>query len=162
MKAKYLIVALGLLAGASASARAPVPADGPQADGCYGPQSATKLFVDVHGLRNAKGLVAVTLYADDRSKFLVRHGSLYVARAPTQSPNTRVCIHLPTPGVYAVAVYHDEDSSRKLNRSMVGTPTEGFGFSNNPSTFFGLPNFTKVRLNVPRTNGETTINMRYP
>ena len=89
-------------------------------------------------------------------------GSLYVGRVPAQSPNARVCIYVPNPGIYAVAVYHDEDSSRKLNRNALGMPTEGFGFSNNPSTFFGLPAFAKVRLNVVGSGSQTTINMRYP
>jgi uncharacterized protein (DUF2141 family) len=156
---RFLIVALGLLAGASATA--PATAEPAQGD-CTGHPSGTRLYVNVQGLRSDKGLVAVTLYADDKSKFLVRHGSLYVGRVAAQSPNTRVCIFVPNPGIYALAVYHDEDSSRKFNRNALGMPVEGFGFSNNPPTFFGLPNFGKVRLNVVGNGTSTTIKMRYP
>ena len=160
MMRKFLIVALGLLAGASTAA--PALAGPPPQGDCTGRPSATKLYVNVQGLRSSTGLVAVTLYADDRSKFLVRHGSLYVGRVPARAPNTRVCIFVPNPGIYAVAVYHDEDSSRKLNRSALGLPTEGFGFSNNPPTFMSLPNFSKVRLNVVADGSFTTIKMKYP
>lgn len=163
MLSKIFVLALGLLAGASAGVPlSAAPAQPLQADDCTGHPSATRLFVNVQGLRSSKGLVAVTLYADNKSKFLVRHGSLAVGRVPAHAPNTRVCIHVPAPGVYAIAVYHDEDASRKLNRSAIGTPQEGFGFSNNPSTFFGLPAFSKVRTNVPRTDSTITVNMRYP
>jgi uncharacterized protein (DUF2141 family) len=159
MMRRFLIVALGLLAGASAAA--PATAEPAQGD-CTGHPSATKLYVNVQGLRSSKGLVAVTLYADDKSKFLVRHGSLYVGRVPAHSPNTRVCIFVPNPGIYAIAVYHDEDSSRKINRSMLGLPTEGFGFSNNPPTFMSLPAFSKVRLNVIGDGTSTTVRLKYP
>lgn len=44
--------------------------------GCTGPASQTWLNVVAEGLKNGEGLLAVTLYADDSSKFLVKRGSL--------------------------------------------------------------------------------------
>lgn len=156
---KLSILSLALLLGASTAA--PIAA-GAQGSACQGPASNVTLYVNVEGLRSSKGLIAVTLYADDKKKFLVKHGSIYVGRVDAHAPKTRVCMHLPATGVYALGVYHDEDGNRHFKRNFVGMPAEGFGFSNNPSTFFGLPSFTAVRLNVPRTNSETTINLRYP
>ena len=63
---------------------------------------------------------------------------------------------------YAIAVYHDEDGNRSYNRSSLGMPREGFGFSNNPGTLFGVPSFRSVRINIPRTNMQTTVRLRYP
>lgn len=131
------------------------------AQGCTGTPSATRLDVVVENVRSARGLIAITLYADDRSRFLVRRGSLYVGRVLARAPVTRACIHLPAPGTWALAVYHDEDSSRGINRDWIGRPTEGFGFTNNPSTLFSIPTFNSVRLHVPRTSMETTIRLRY-
>lgn len=157
--AAFLPLAL-LLAGASSAA--PVSAPALEDSGCQGPASEVTLTVVVQGLRSAKGLVAVSLYADDKSKFLVKKGSIYVGRVDAHAPSTRVCMHLPKAGTYAIAVYHDEDASRKLNRSLVGLPTEGFGFSNNPKTFMSLPAFSAVRLNVAKSGMETVIRLRYP
>ena len=95
-------------------------------------------------------------------KFLAKRGSLYVGRVPAQAGTTRVCIHLPSPGTYAIAVYHDEDANRKLNRKGIGTPAEGYGFSNNASTVFGLPNFRSVRFGAPRSDLSTAIKLKYP
>jgi uncharacterized protein (DUF2141 family) len=141
------------LAGASAPAAA---------QSCTGPASPVRLYVNVEGLRAAQGLVAVTLYADDSSRFLARRGSLYVGRVEARAPTTRVCIHLPSTGTYALAVYHDQDGNRSFNRSGLGMPREGFGFSNNPATMFGVPAFRAVRIAVPRTNMQTTVRLRYP
>ena len=118
--------------------------------------------VVVEGVRNGDGLIAVTLYADDSRKFLAKKGSLKVSRFDAVAPVTRTCIFVPNPGVYAIAVYHDEDGSRKINRSGLGMPTEGFGFSNNPSTVAGIPAFRSVRLDVPKAGLTTRIRLRYP
>lgn len=129
--------------------------------GCTGPPSDTQLFVNVSNVRSAEGLIAVTLYADIRKKFLAKRGSLYVGRVPAVAGTTRVCIHLPAPGTYALAVYHDKDANRKLNRSGLGLPKEGYGFSNNASTVFGLPSFSSVRF-AARNGGEVAIKLKYP
>lgn len=129
---------------------------------CTGPESPVRLHVNVENVRAGQGLIAVTLYADDSSRFLARRGSLYVGRVPARTPSTRVCIHLPTTGTYALAVYHDADANRSFNRNGIGMPAEGYGFSNNPGTLFGLPSFRSVRLAVPRNDMQTTVRMRYP
>ena len=133
-----------------------------QGEGCTGKPSDTRLFVNVSNVRSARGLIAVTLYADDSKRFLAKRGSLYVGRVPASPGTTRVCIHLPRPGTYALAVYHDEDANRKLNRKGIGTPAEGYGFSNNASTVFGLPSFRSVRLSAPRTDLQTGVRLKYP
>jgi len=130
---------------------------------CLGPASAVWVYITVDGIRNAMGQVATTIYSDNPDRFLVKNGSLYVVRTPTVAGATRFCVFLPRTGVYAIAVYHDEDNSGTLNRSgVLGLPTEGFGFSNNPPTLASLPTFKSVRLSVPRTNLATTIHLKYP
>lgn len=132
------------------------------AQGCTGRPSATRLFVTVANVRAAQGLIAVTLYADDSRRFLARRGSLYVGRVPARSPVTRMCIHVPAPGVYGLAVYHDADANRSFNRTMIGLPAEGYGFSNDAPTLFGLPSFRRVRFQVPRDGFATSVRLRYP
>jgi uncharacterized protein (DUF2141 family) len=143
-----------VVAGANASAQ--------QQPDCTGREGPLKLYVDVEGVRSAEGLVAVTLYADDSSRFLAKRGSLYVGRVPAKSPATRVCIFLPAPGTYALAAYHDANADRKYDRTSVGLPAESYGFSNNPAVFLGMPRFSSVRLAVPRTNMSTRITLRHP
>lgn len=151
-----IVAVTGLIAAPHAMAQGAAPA------GCLGDPSSTWLNVNIEGVRNSDGLVAVTLYADDSRKFLAKKGSLEVSRFPAHAGTTRACIFVPRPAVYAVAVYHDEDGSRKLNRNGLGIPTEAFGFSNNPSTVAGLPAFRSVRLNVARPGLTTRIQLRYP
>ena len=152
---------------AVAAAIAPFAAPAAQAQtappaGCVGRPSDMWINVVIEGVRNGTGLMAVTLYADDPSKFLVSRGSIYTGRADAVAGATRVCLFVPSTGVYALTTYHDENSSRKLDRSGLGLPAEGFGFSNNPSTVAGIPSFRSVRLNIPRSGLTTRIRLRYP
>jgi uncharacterized protein (DUF2141 family) len=130
---------------------------------CLGPHSDVWIYVSADGVRNGQGQVATTIYSDNPDRFLVKNGSLYVVRTPAVAGVTKYCVFLPSTGVYAIAIYHDEDNSGTINRGgVLGIPTEGFGFSNNPPTLASLPVFRTVRLAVPRANLATTIHLKYP
>jgi uncharacterized protein (DUF2141 family) len=130
---------------------------------CLGAHSDTWIYISVDGVRNAQGQITTTIYPDNPDRFLVKNGSLFVVRTPAIAGTTRFCVFLPSTGVYGVAIYHDEDNSGTINRSgVLGVPTEGYGFSNNPPTLASLPTFRSVRLAVPHTNLATTIHMKYP
>lgn len=154
--AAALALAAGLMGAVPARAEDGAPA------GCTGPASQTWINIEVNELRSGKGLVAFTLYADNRKRFLVKGGSLYVTRVQASNGTTRACLYLPGPGTYAIAVYHDENASQTFDRTGLGLPKEGFGFSNNPGTLLGLPNFSSVRLAVPKPGLSTKIRMKYP
>lgn len=154
--------AVSVLTGASAgnAASASARTGGPN---CAGPVSDTWVNVTIDGVRNGSGLMAVTLYADEPRKFLVKKGSMYVGRVDATAPETKMCLFVPKPGVYVLAVYHDEDSSTTIKRSgMLGLPEEGFGFSNNPPTIASIPSFRSVRLNIAKSGLSTRIHLKYP
>ncbi|MCE2843013.1 MAG: DUF2141 domain-containing protein [Novosphingobium sp.] len=163
---RFRAAALALAAlAATAAGSAPIAASAPAAAapaGCTGPASATWLNVVVDNVRNGNGVIAITLYADDSSKFLVKRGSLYVGRVDATPGTTRGCIFVPKPGVYALALYHDENRDGRFDRTGLGLPAEGYGFSNNPATLAGLPQFRSVRLNVPKPGLTSRIGMKYP
>ena len=157
-------LALALAGGAALplALSAPALAAGTPPAGCDGktPQSGVWLNVVAQGMRSSDGLLAVTVYEDNRSKFLAKGGSLFVTRVKAQKGTTRACVFLPKTGVYGIALYHDENGNRTFDRNPL--PQEGYGFSNDPSTIAGLPSFSSVRLRVPKTNLTTRINMKYP
>lgn len=151
------LLLLGCLAAGTA-----VPAAAQTQSGCGGTVSTTRIYVNVERVRASTGLIAVTVYGDNPKKFLAKRGALYVVRVPARAGTTRVCVHLPRPGIYGLGVYHDADGDRGFDRSGVGLPAEAYGFSNNPPVIFGLPSFSSVRLNVPRTSMRTNIRLKYP
>lgn len=145
--------ALALLAGAALAA--PAWAD----DGCEGVHTtgAAKLTVQANGVRSARGEVAITVYPDDKRRFLAKGGKIARVRLKAASPVVRGCLWLP-PANYEVVIYHDANGDRDFNRTIVGMPAEGFGFSNDPETKIGLPPISAARFRL--APGETTINIQ--
>jgi uncharacterized protein (DUF2141 family) len=150
------IAGFGLCAFLATSAAAAA-----SADDCEGKASATKLTVAVSGVQAAKGEVAITLYPDDARRFLAPHSKLLRVRAVAQAPVTTACFWLPAPAYYAVAVYHDQNGNRDFDRTLVGLPAEGFGFSNDPPTPTALPPFKAVRFKAGEGETKLRIKLRY-
>lgn len=144
------LIALAVTLGAATTASAAAGAEA-----CEGRVTQTRLTVQVVGVRAAKGQMAITLYPDDAKRFLAPHQKLARVRAVAQAPMTTACFWLPAPGVYAMAVYHDENGNGRFDRTIVGLPAEGFAFSNDPPTPTALPPFKAVRFKVGE--GDTTI-----
>ena len=149
------------LALAGSLALIPLPARAYEEDAaCVCKPGTVKVTLIVEGVRSDAGLIALTVYHDDSRRFLRKKGSHYVRRVEARAPETRICFIVPQPGVYALAVYHDANANQKLDRSGLGPPTEGFGFSNNASTLLGLPGFSAVRIRLA-DGAVTRIRLRY-
>jgi uncharacterized protein (DUF2141 family) len=116
------------------------------------------LVIHVTGFRNQKGMAGGTLFnspngwPEDNGK-AYRHGPF-----PIQGDHATLTFdHLP-PGRYAVAVLHDENSNKKLDRNFLHVPKEGFGFANNPHVGLSAPKWEDAAINV--TCPVTEINIR--
>jgi uncharacterized protein (DUF2141 family) len=44
-------------------------------------------------------------------------------------------------GVYAISLFIDSNGNKKLDKNLIGIPTEQYGFSNNAVGFLGKPTF---------------------
>ena len=145
-----VVLALG---GGAARAQAP--------GACVGEPTGVKLNVIIEGIRDDRGLMTATLYGSDPGKFLQRDGELRVWREPAHAPSQELCVYLPGPGTYSVAIYHDANSNHHFDRGFLG-PLEGYGFTRNPHLILGPPPLE--RTTFAAGEGETTvrIDMRYP
>jgi uncharacterized protein (DUF2141 family) len=155
MKATTLLslAAAATLAGGAAHAD-------PNCQGSPG-RGMAKLVVETTGVRSAKGEVATTVYPDDPNRFLARGGKLARIRTAALAPVTQSCFWL-SPGTYAVAVYHDQNGNHEFDRTPLGLPAEGFGFSNDAPAKFGLPAFEAARFALPPGGRTIRIRLHYP
>ena len=66
----------------------------------------------------------------------------------TGDPLTIFMDTLPA-GVYAIKLYHDENSNNECDMNLLGIPTEKFGFSNNPSIgLSGEPSYDECKFTI--------------
>ncbi|MEH1768918.1 MAG: DUF2141 domain-containing protein [Nostoc sp.] len=120
-----------------------------------------KLTVEIDGLRNKEGQVCASIFASsegfpsDRDRVLQKQCTKI-----TDNPFTITFDNLKA-GIYAVAVFHDQNNDRILNRNILGIPKEGFGFSNNPEIRTRAPKFSEAAFLVAGPNTNIQIQLKY-
>ncbi len=62
-------------------------------------------------------------------------------------------------GTYAIAIFHDSNNNKKLDKNWVGIPKEGYGFSNNVFGTFGPPSFQEASFKV-KANNTTNLKIK--
>jgi 4,4'-diapolycopenoate synthase len=108
-------------------------------------ENAAHLRIDVKLLPGSHGDIAYLIFAskdgfpNNKSRSL-RGG--FVAVPNAQANNVEIDAGEMSPGHYAVSVYQDMNGNHKLDKNMVGVPSEPVGASNNPRTRMGPPKFS--------------------
>lgn len=119
------------------------------------------LTVQVEGLKGQKGLLCYKLFSGsqgfpDSNEKAVKKDCIKITEEPIKLTFKNL-----TAGSYAVAVFHDTNGDRKLNRNSAGMPLEGYGFSNNPAVKTGPPKFGQAVFLVAGPNTGIRIQMKY-
>ena len=149
----WIAAAIGVSAFAAAATMAqPAPIMGSDAAACAVDARDTAALIEVGGLKDRTGVMRIELYPDNADEFLgdrhklVAQGKTF-RRIETALPETgpvRVCIKLPGPGRYAVAVVHQRGATRSFTFTK-----DGIGFPNNPKLYLSKPDVTKVAMTFP-------------
>lgn len=118
--------------------------------------------IDVHlsALRNEQGMVRCSLY-DDGAKFPESQDHV-IARA-VSSPSSRTCVFRGVAPAkdYAVVVHHDENNDAVFQKSALGIPEEGYGFSNDVHPRFSAPSFGDCKFHYATGRLALSIAMQY-
>ena len=64
------------------------------------------------------------------------------------SKNCTIVLSNIPKGKYAISLFHDKNDDGHLNTGWFGIPKEKYGFSNNPPSRFGVPDFEKCLLMI--------------
>lgn len=102
-------------------------------------RAQANLTVRVSGMKETGGNVMIALY-DSRDNFRKPEKAVALTVIPFDKGSSveKVFEDLPN-GEYSLAVYYDEDKDEKLDRAVLGWPTEPYGFSNNARGTMGPP-----------------------
>ena len=124
----------------------------------YSPTSSD-LTINVKGFSSDKGTAYIAIYrpSDNFPIF----GKQYKGKTSTISGNATQVIFSNIPnGSYAVAVYHDKNNNKILDKNYLGIPTEAYGFSNNARRMFSAPTFEEASSMVDN-NKTINITIKY-
>jgi len=121
---------------------------------------AADINIEVQNLKNTVGKVSIGLYNKSENFTIVSKG--YKGAHLNIGSHTLSYTFKEIPnGIYAISVFHDENSNSKLDKNFLGIPKEGYGFSNNAKAILSTPSFDKVKFKVSMQTVNLKIKMEY-
>lgn len=126
------------------------------------PALAADLTIEVHGIRSGDGRLYVAVHApESKDTFPAGAGSVASLQGRAHIGTLRFVVQDLPPGRYAVNAFHDENDNGELDTNIVGIPSEGYGFANDPDSTFGPPKFEDAAVNVGDERGLAVMTLRY-
>ncbi len=118
-----------------------------------------ELLLKIVNSKSDKGTIQVLIF--DKEKGYPDQGDQAIKKLslPIKNKKAEILIEDLKPGTYAVSVFHDEDGDGKLRTNGVGIPKDRYGFSNNPSSIFGAPDFKKASFELKRDRKAVNIKL---
>jgi len=105
---------------------------------------AGNLTVQITGIQNSSGDVKAGLFHSEES-FNGKGEKFKGITVKAENDKMTWSLRDIPFGYYAIKAFHDEDQDDDVDKKF-GIPTEGFGFSNNPSIFFDAPSYDKAKF----------------
>lgn len=148
-----LVVGGAALSAATISLAVPLPAAA--ATGC-GPGKPS-VVVHVAGFKQPHGRLKVSIYGSDAGRWLSKGGRISKVKVPVTGRSMDICMPVPAPGRYAVAVHHDLNLNGERDRQ------DGGGYSRDPkvSLFNPRPSFAKAAFTVGNGPARVGVTLLY-
>lgn len=119
--------------------------------------STYNLTVVIKNIEKHEGNIRMGLY-DHEDTYLKSGQEFRLAIVPVTGSIVKYVYKNIPQGVYAISLYHDENKDGKCNRTFIGFPTEGYGFSNDIRPKISAPQFEDAKFNLNK-NMEISITM---
>ena len=113
------------------------------------PALAAELAIEIRGVRSDAGRIYVAVHTPREGEtFPYSEGTFAGTFQRAHTGDIRFVLRDLPPGRYAVNAFHDENGNGELDANVLGIPTEGYGFANDPPSSFGPPEFEEAAVTV--------------
>ena len=135
------------------AARDPQPRSSPRVASASG-----RIEVHVTSIPSVEGRLLLVLY--DESTYLREGASVSKTSVAVVAPEMRVTLeHVPS-GRYLIVATHDANGNGALDTSVIGLPTEAYGFSRDAQGAFGPPSFDDAAFDFDGKTAALDIQLR--
>lgn len=122
-------------------------------------KAQSRIVTQISNIRNDKGVCRVCLY-NNAASFNDDGGTpVQCVESAVKNGISEARFEHVTPGVYAVMVFHDANSNKKMDQNFLGIPKEGYGASRNKLPFASAPGFDDNKFTVADKT-TTTLHIR--
>lgn len=127
--------------------------------GQYAYGQSAKLSISVPNIDPVKGEIQVSVYDNEKS-FLKENEEYKIYRFKVENAKGSFVINDLPEKNYALIIYHDENDNKKMDKSIIGMPKEGYGFSKNIKPGLSRPDFKDCSILLNK-DVETEIRLMY-
>jgi len=127
--------------------------------GQYAHGQSTTLTVTVPNINPLKGEIQVSVYDTDKS-FLKENEEYRIYRFKVEENKGSFAINDLPEKEYALIIYHDVNNNKEMDKSIIGMPKEGYGFSKNFKPALSRPDFKDCSI-ILNKDVETKIRLMY-
>lgn len=117
------------------------------------------LTVTVPNINPVQGEIQVSVF-NSKTSFLKEGKEYKIYRFKVDKASGKFVINDLPKGEYAMIIYHDKNNNKEMDRSMLGIPKEGFGFSKNFKPKLSGPGFGDCSINL-NADMEIDIKLMY-
>jgi len=118
--------------------------------------------LEILGFRNELGEARAALFGSSEGFPSDHQIAVRRERVPIHEAKAELALAGLPAGTYALSVMHDENGNGELDKSGLGVPTEGAGFSQDAAGTFGAPSFEDASFRVDAgSETRVTIHLRY-
>jgi len=121
-----------------------------------GNNTNNQIHLKISNIPSGKGNILIAVY-DKEDGFREKDQTFKNLTIPAQSGNIEATIPQVPEGTYAVAIFHDANGNGKLDKNILGIPTEAYGFSNNAKGSFGPPSYKQCSFAL---SGKKTLEIK--
>ncbi len=122
-------------------------------------QEKPQVSIKIQNIKQVKGNMRVAFYK--KGSAFPKEGSITFAKdTKVNQAGEMIFSFTDIPyGEYAIAVFQDKNQNQKIDKNLVGFPTEPFGFSKNFKPKFSEPDFSDCSVVISPTSNSFTIKL---
>lgn len=111
----------------------------------FAQQENKSITVNISGIKGNKGNIFIAVYTNKdnflKKPYLKKIGNIKNKKSTIVFKNVK-------PGTYAISLYYDANSNKKLDFNAFGIPKEQTGASNNAKGNWGPPKFKDAKFKI--------------
>lgn len=119
----------------------------------------SNLKVRIEGIDKIEGRIGILVFNKSVGFPESGHTAFREMEVEVTSETMEVDLGSLPVGKYAIALIHDRNSNKTLDKNFFGLPKEPFGFSNIDKLTFGPPSFKEASIDLKNKNEVTKIKL---
>lgn len=118
----------------------------------------SSIRVTLTNIKDQRGTIIAELYRNVPSEFLDQN--FMRDEVVVDGKEVALCFLPPAPGYYAIALYHDRNDNRKLDKNWFGIPKEPVGVSRNYKSRLRAPRYDEAKFKATTKGADLKIILR--